>query len=239
MLTTTQWTDVVKAAQEKPTGARPALGHLLEKYWRPLYFFARQKGLSAADAEDATQEFMHALIEGDVLAKADPAKGRFRTFLLTIWQRFLIDRSRSESRLKRGGGEMITSVFCAGGERDFLELSTYRKTSPLPEELFEQEWASSIVREAFTTIEQAYSRSNRGIVFHALAPFVIQPTSAQTYDSIVSQTGLTLGAAKVALHRLRQRFADVLRQSVAETLEDPSDLDAEIDALLRFLSSRS
>lgn len=237
MLTTTQWTVVVRAAQEKRSEERPALGQLLEKYWRPLYFYARQRGLSASDAEDATQEFMRELIEGEILSTADPAKGRFRNYLLTIWKRFLIDRNRGETRLKRGGGEVVTSIFCAAGEKDYLERSTYSPRQRAPEELFEEEWASTIVADAFDKLKTEYSQSNRSKVFHGLAPFVTKPVTGETYSVVASQNGMTVGAAKVALHRLRQRFADVLRQSVEETLEDPSDLEAEIQVLLRFLSS--
>jgi RNA polymerase sigma factor (sigma-70 family) len=239
VLNTTQWTVVVRAAQENRLSERPALGLLLEKYWRPLYFYARQRGLSAADAEDATQEFMRELIEGQILSAADPAKGRFRNFLLTIWKRFLIDRNRGETRLKRGGGEVITSIFCAAGEQDFLERSSYRPKNRQPEELFEEEWASSIVREAFTALESEYANSNRSKIFHGLAPFVTTPVNGETYATIASQHGMTIGAAKVALHRLRQRFADVLRQLVEETLDDPSDLEAEIHVLLKFISGVS
>lgn len=237
VLNTTQWTVVVRAAQENRLSERPALGQLLEKYWRPLYFYARQRGLSASDAEDATQEFMRELIEGQILSAADPAKGRFRNFLLTIWKRFLIDRNRGETRLKRGGGEVVTSIFCAGGEQDFLEHSRYRPKNRQPEELFEEEWASSIVREAFSTLESEYSKSNRSKVFHGLAPYVTTPVNGETYTNIASQNGMSIGAAKVALHRLRQRFADVLRQLVEETLDDPSDLEAEIQVLVKFISA--
>lgn len=237
VLNTTQWTVVVRAAQENRLSERPALGQLLEKYWRPLYFYARQRGLSASDAEDATQEFMRELIEGQILSAADPAKGRFRNFLLTIWKRFLIDRNRGETRLKRGGGEVVTSIFCAGGEQDFLEHSRYRPKNRQPEELFEEEWASSIVREAFSTLESEYSKSNRSKVFHGLAPYVTTPVNGETYATIASQNGMSIGAAKVALHRLRQRFADVLRQLVEETLDDPSDLEAEIQVLVKFISA--
>lgn len=239
VLNTTQWTVVIRAAQENRSEERPALGQLLEKYWRPLYFFARQRGLSAADAEDATQEFMRELIEGEILASADPAKGRFRTYLLTIWKRFLIDRNRGETRLKRGGGEVITSIFCASGEKDFLDRSVHIPKNRNPEELFEEEWAGSIVREAFSTLESEYTKSNRSKIFHGLAPYITKPVGEDTYLNIASQNGMTIGAAKVALHRLRQRFADVLRQSVAETLDDPNDLEGEIHTLLKFISNRN
>lgn len=236
VLNTTQWTVVVRAAQENRLAERPALGQLLEKYWRPLYFYARQRGLSAADAEDATQEFMRELIEGEILSSADPAKGRFRNYLLTIWKRFLIDRNRGETRLKRGGAEVITSIFCASGERDFLDRSVYTTKNRNPEELFEEEWAGSIVTDALSKLESEYTKSNRSKIFHGLAPYITKPVVGETYSTVASQNGMTIGAAKVALHRLRQRFADVLRQSVEETLEDPSDLEAEILALLKFIS---
>jgi RNA polymerase sigma-70 factor (ECF subfamily) len=179
---------------------------------------------------------MRELIEGEILSSADPAKGRFRNYLLTIWKRFLIDRNRGETRLKRGGGDVITSIFCASGEKDFLDRSTYTPKNRNPEELFEEEWASSIVREAFSTLESEYAKSNRTKIFHGLAPYITKPVNGETYSTIASQNGMTVGAAKVALHRLRQRFADVLRQSVEETLDDPSELEAEIQVLLRFIS---
>lgn len=237
MLTSTQWTLVFRAAQEDQRSQRPAMSQLIEKYWQPLYFFARRQGMSAADAEDATQAFLSELIDGKALAAADPAKGRFRNYLLTIWKRFLIDRARSENAAKRGGDVAVTSIYYGDGEKAWLTYSTYTKPDHDADRAYFEEWASTLVRNALDQVRLEYVKSQREITYQALLPHLTAPIKAGTYAELAQKLGVSLGAAKVALHRLRQRFALTLRHLVQETVEDPEELDVEIEELKRYLET--
>ena len=235
MLTSTQWTMVFRAAQEDRKTQRPAMSQLIEKYWQPLYFYARRQGLSAADAEDATQTFLSELIDGRALAAADPAKGRFRNYLLTIWKRFLIDRARMENAAKRGGDVAVTSIYYGDGEKAWLTYSTYAKPDQDADRAYYEEWASTLVRTALEKVRTEYVKSQRDSTYQALLPFLTAPIKTETYSELSQKLSVNVGAAKVALHRLRHRFAMTLRQLVQETVEDPDELDVELEELKRYL----
>ena len=235
MLTTTHWTMVFRAASEERGSRRLVLGELLEKYWQPLYFYARRQGLSAEDAEDATQALMTKLVEGDFLATADPAKGRFRTYLLTYWKRFLIDRARSEGRIKRGGDRSILSLSGERGEEAWKLWSSTSQPGLDADGAYEAEWARSILRNTVEILRAEYASSQRELAFESLLPYLTVPVDNQTYLDVSKRMSVSLGAAKVALHRLRQRFAQTLRLVVQETLEDAGDLDSEIQTLMAYL----
>ncbi|MCU0710280.1 MAG: sigma-70 family RNA polymerase sigma factor [Pirellula sp.] len=235
LLSTTQWTLVFRAAREEQASQRPALGQLFDRYWQPLYFYARRQGLSAADAEDATQGFLTQLLDGGFLASADPAKGRFRSYLLTHWKRYLIDRYRADQRIKRGGDHNVTSLYCAEGEKAWLIWSSNAQGEFDPDRAYYEEWASTIIRTSIEQLRNEYEASHRGATLDALLPHLTKPTVAQTYQELSDQLQISVGAAKVALHRLRQRFAHTVRALVRETLEDPADLEEEIQVLTRFL----
>ncbi|MFO1065407.1 MAG: sigma-70 family RNA polymerase sigma factor [Pirellulales bacterium] len=235
MLNTTQWTVVFRAAREDRRSDRPALSQLIERYQQPLYFFARRQGLSADDAEDAVQSFLTELIEGDTLAAADPAKGRFRTYLLTLWKRFLTDRARYENRLKRGGGMAVTSLYCAEGEKAWVMWSGSSASDRVdPDRAYYQQWASTIIESVLRDLKSEYVRSGRTDVFETLLPLLTVPADAETYRSSAARMNTTEGAVKVALHRLRQRFAQALRQQVIETLDDADELESELNELKRY-----
>jgi len=234
VLATTSWTMVFQAAGKDAGADKRALGLLVERYWQPLYFFARRQGLSVADAEDATQSFLLELMEGDTLAAADPAKGRFRTYLLTLWKRFLVDRSRFENRLKRGGACTVTSLDYSEGERAWLNWSKAVAREVEPDQAFSEQWAASMIDAALQQLRGEYSQSRRDLIYQTLVPFLTMPVQAENYRALSAKLGCSEGATKVALHRLRQRFAQALKQHVQETLEDPADLEAELDELLRY-----
>ena len=234
VFSTTSWTMVFQAAREDLRSDRRALSQLVEGYWQPLYFFARRQGLSAADAEDATQAFLMELMEGDSLAAADPAKGRFRTYLLTLWKRFLIDRARTENRVKRGGAHTQTSLSCFDGEKAWLNWSTKTLHDADPDRAYYEQWSAGIVDAALQQLRAEYGQSQRIRIFDTLVPCLTKPTQTETFRQLATQLSCTEGAAKVALHRLRQRFAQAVRQKVQETLDNPEDLEAELEELIRY-----
>lgn len=232
MLTTTHWTLVFRAAREDRASQRPALGQLIEKYWQPLYFHARRQGLSPQDAEDATQAFMAKILEGDFLESADPARGRFRSYLLTSWKRFLIDRARALGRIQRGGDRSIVSLSWERGEEAWKQWSSTASAETDPDRVFHEEWARSLLRNSIDQLRTEYAASHRLPIFEALLPFLTRPADTETYANLSKKLAVSAGAAKVALHRLRQRFAQTLRKLVQETIDDPKELESELQTLL-------
>ncbi len=186
MTFTTSWTIVFQAAG-RDSSDNQALGRLMERYWQPLYFFARRRGLSAADAEDATQAFLLELIEGNSLAAADPAKGRFRAYLLTLWKRFLIDRARFENRIKRGGAVKITSLNYSEGERAWLDWSNASSANSTdPDRAFGEQWAATIIDAALQLLRTEYRQSRREAMCETLMPYLTVPIGAEIYRQIAA-----------------------------------------------------
>jgi len=232
---TTHWTLVWKAAEEDSDVGRPALEELIRCYWHPLYNYARRQGLLREDAEDATQEFLSRVIRGELLRSADPAKGKFRTFLLVAWKRFLVDEFRKRKAIRRGGDLKSVSIDFGAGEQGWIELES---REPDPDRLFTLSWANTLLDEVRRRLQAAYARRDRAAVFAALMPRLTESLDKIQYDQVAVELTLSSSAVKVALHRLRQRFGETLREVVLETLDDPAEIDAEIAELLSALSGR-
>ena len=232
MFKTTRWTVVFQAAAEDSGAGRPALTEIIQKYWRPLYFYARQRGLSAVDAEDATQSFLAGFVDGKLLERADPAKGRFRTYLLTAWKRYLVDQHRYATREKRGGVAPTLSIHAECSEVDWLSS---RKENSDPDKVFQTGWAKNIVDETLRRLRSEYDSSQRAPVFDALIPYLSVPVTNEVYQQIASKLSVTTGASKVALHRLRQRFSQCIRDVIEETVDDPNDVESELSELFQVL----
>ena len=233
MFSTTSWTIIHQAAQNYSSSGKIAWAEIARKYWSPLYFFARQQGLATQDAEDATQEFLIKLIEGKLLSSAEPARGRFRTFLLTAWKRFLIDRHRGEHRIRRGGNVKHESMFSEQGEERMLSLVP---KNAIPDDAFSRGWATAIIDQAKNRLRDDYVASGKYQLYDCLSPYLTQPISASLYEEMETRLQRSTGAIKVAVHRLRQRFGETLREIVSETVEDPNDTEKELRELLGVLT---
>lgn len=205
---------------------------MVHRYWTPLYAYARREGLSREDAEDATQDFLSEWVHGDMLANADPAKGRFRSYLLTIWKRFLIDRRRSANQKRRGGGVRHFSIDRDSGERQWKELSAKQADA---DQLFLLSWAKSILAETHRQVADAYQAERRKEVFERLIPYLTTTVDATACQQLANQLSMTTNAVRVALHRLRHRFGETLRNLVASTVDDPNEVESEISDLLRAM----
>lgn len=229
---TTQWTLVWKAASDDSQYARPALEEIMRRYWLPLYSSARRRGLSNQDAEDATQEFLGGMIDGKLLDSADPSKGRFRTYLLAAWKRFLIDQYRKQTAQRRGGQAVTLTLDFDAGEQHWLALQS---REPDPDRLFMRSWATSLLDEVRERLRADYARRNRQPLFEALQPWLAQSPTAVQYTALGDLLNASASTVKVALHRLRTRFGTLLREVVAETVDDPGDIDREIHELLQLL----
>jgi RNA polymerase sigma factor (sigma-70 family) len=219
---TTRWSQVVVASGDG-IPARAALAWLCERYWECLLAHARRRGFSLEDSEDLTQDFLIQVIAGSILDRADPSRGRFRTFLLACLDHHLMHAREKRGAIKRGGG-MLPATF------DELAMA---ETTPDPAANFNRDWANLVVARAKENL-QATETPER---WSALAPFLASNGNAQSYREVGTSLALSEGAVKVAVHRLRERFRLALREEVAQTLaeDDARLIDAELTLLLASL----
>ncbi|MCA9193879.1 MAG: sigma-70 family RNA polymerase sigma factor [Planctomycetales bacterium] len=224
---TTQWTLIWQASQKDLPAGTAALEELVCRYWQPLYSFARGRGLSPQDAEDATQEFLHRISQGEFLAAANPAHGRFRHFLLVAWERFLVDDYRRRMSQKRGGGLRLLQVDFSQAEENWLHLNHSHKA----DDVFAAHWAMNLVHHAQERLRQ-FLGLERSKLFDVLGPYLSKPMDSVTYKELGVKLGMSPAAVRVAMHRMRAKFAAIVRECILETLDDPADMDAEIAALI-------
>jgi RNA polymerase sigma-70 factor (ECF subfamily) len=229
---TTQWSLVISAADRSSPRAQQALAELCAAYWYPLYAFVRRQGSSAAEAEDLTQGFFLALLEKEFLAATDPEKGRFRTFLLLCLKRYLANERDRDRAQKRGGGRRLVSI-----NRDDAE-SRYQAEpadTATPERVFERRWALVLLDQVLARLEDEYGQSGKTPLFAKLKMYLVADEPAARYAGVAVELGLSEGAVKVAVHRLRRRYGELLRAEVARTLERPAEVKEEIQALFAAL----
>jgi DNA-directed RNA polymerase specialized sigma24 family protein len=230
---TTRWSLVRAAGLGEGSDGREALSVLCRTYWYPLYAYLRRHGHQPDEAQDLTQGFFAHLLEGQVLAVADAERGRFRFFLLQSLKNFLSTERRRQFAQKRGGGRPMWSLdFQSGEERYRLEPA-----DPLtPERLFDRRWALTLLEQCLTELRREYESSGRGALFAALESHLEGGPEAPGYAEVGARLGLSEGAVKVAAHRLRRRYREVLREAIAETVSTPEEIDAELRDLLNVLS---
>ncbi|HZN57690.1 MAG TPA: RNA polymerase sigma factor [Planctomycetota bacterium] len=228
----TDWSLVLAAGKTNVESARPAMGRLLETYWYPLYAFVRRKGRGPEDACDLTQEFLARLLERNFLSSADPSKGKFRTFLLTALERFLVDELRREHREKRGGNRRILSLSMEDAEGRY-QLEP--QDTLTPQRIYERRWAITLLERSLGRLEAECGVAGRSDIFKALKPVLAGGQTTVSYEEIAGQLGMKEGAVKTAVHRLRRRFAALLRTEIAETVTDPSEVEEEVQELFRSL----
>jgi RNA polymerase sigma-70 factor (ECF subfamily) len=222
---TTRWSQVVSAGGQGAE-ARAALAWLCQVYWQPLAAHARRRGLGEHSAEDLTQEVLLSLVAGGSVAQADPARGRFRTFLLACVEHHLAHRRERAQAQKRGGG--LAAVGLEEG---------HAAVEPDPARAFEREWAQALLARVREALGREYAGQGQAGRFAALERFLGENGDARLYGVAGQALGLEAGAVRVAVHRLRGRYRELLRTEVADTLEsaDPAAIDRELDDLLTAL----
>lgn len=222
---TTRWS-LVCAAGKADSSARHALAALCESYWYPLYAFLRRRGCGRDEAEDVTQAFFTNLLERGWVRTADRDRGRFRTFLLTALNRFLSKERDKAAAAKRGGGRARLSLdFEAGESRYRLEPADEQT----PDRLFERRWAMTVLDQALARLEAEHaSEPAKAAKFAALKPLLTAAEGASPYASVADELDMTEAAVKVAVHRLRKRYKEVLREEVAQTVCDPAAVEQEL-----------
>ena len=230
---TTHWSVVLTASRGDTIQARRALEQLCRIYWYPLYTYVRRRGHSPPDAQDLTQEFFARLLERNWLARADQAKGRFRTFLLHAMERFLANEWDKVRALKRGGGQVLVPLQLDTGEARYsAEPADFRT----PEQAFERRWALALLEEVLHQLEADYAAQGKADLFAALRPCLLGDGNALRYQQATRQLGISEGAVKVAVHRLRQRYRELLRAEIAHTVTSSEELDAEMRHLFNVLA---
>jgi len=229
---TTHWSAVLRAAGETSPEADRALDDLCRTYWYPLYAYVRRQGRSAEDAQDLTQEFFARLLERNAVRLADRERGRFRTFLLSSLKNFLINEWEKARAAKRGGGGVAFSL----DEQDADGRYVMEPVDGLtPERIFEKRWAATLLANVLARLRQEYLAHDKGLLFDSLKPYVCGDTITEGYEEIAGRLGMSAGAVRVAMHRLRDMYRELLRAEVARTVESPVDIDEELRHLVAAL----
>ena len=231
---TTRWTVVLQAGGPTSEGSAWALEQLCRTYWYPLYSFARRSGVPPHDAEDLTQAFFAYLLEKDVIARADRERGRFRSFLLTAFKNYHANERARHAAAKRGGGHNLVSFDELQAEDRYQHEP---KNNLSPEKLYEQKWAASLLEQVMQILRTEYTTLGKGPLFDILRSVIWGGRQEGGYEPLARQAGLTEGAFKVAVHRMRSRFKECLRQEVAQTVATPGEVDDELRHLLSALAT--
>jgi RNA polymerase sigma-70 factor (ECF subfamily) len=229
---TTRWSLVLQAGRRSSPQVKQALEALCGAYWYPLYAYLRRAGRQPAEAQDLTQEFFLRVVEKDYLRTADPQRGRFRTFLLVMFKRFLAHEHQRDQAQKRGGGCATYSFDFAAGEERFSREPADERT---PEKTFERRWALALLERVLERLQEDYASKGRSELFHALKFVLTGEGESPPYAVLAEQLRMAEGAIKVAAHRLRKRYRDLLREEIAHTVERAEDVDDELNHLLAAL----
>jgi RNA polymerase sigma-70 factor (ECF subfamily) len=231
---TTHWSIVLGAGQDNPAGAAVALERLCRIYWFPVYAFVRGRGSSHHDAEDLTQAFFTYLLEKEALKKLDPQKGKFRSFMLAALTNFLNNEWDKRQTLKRGGKIQIISL----DETRAEELYSHEPVELLtPEKLFERRWAFAVVERVFARLKQEYAKTDKLKLFETLEHGLTREITQDVCAGSAASLAMNEGAVKVALHRLRRRYGELLREEIGQTVTIPEELNDEIRHLCAAIAN--
>ena len=230
---TTHWSVVLRAGGSDTTRARAALEQLCRHYWQPLYAYVRRGGHSREEAEDLTQEFFARLLAQNSVARADPARGRFRSFLLVSLKHFLVNEWDKARAQKRGGGAQVIPL-----EFDTAETRCGQAVAPgdTPDRAFDRQWALALLEVVLGRLRQEYRDAGREEMFLRLKDTLGGGRAEIPYRELGARLGMSEGAVKVAAHRLRQRYRELLREEIANTVAGPEEVEEELKQLFAALS---
>ena len=227
----TRWSLVAGSRQRESSGK--ALSELCEIYWYPVYAYIRSMGKSHHDAQDLTQSFLAYFLDRGDFKRANKDRGRMRTFLCVAVKRYVISDDRRENCFKRGG-DTVTISFDAE-QAEFL----YRTTpcdGETPETNFDRRWATALLQEATNRLESEYGNRGKQTLFAAIHPYLSHHTDRGSQEKVAARLDMGIGAFRMAITRLRQRYGEILRETVADTLTDPSEVESEIAYLLQLFA---
>ncbi len=235
MFPVTQWTVVLAAGKTASPESAAALEGLCRAYWYPLYAFVRRNGYSPTDAEDLTQEFFARLLEHNWVAQADRHKGRFRSFLLLARKRFLAQEWEKAKTIKRGGQTRFVALEFDRAETRYSQEPADLRT---PEEVFEKHWAVALLGTVLERLRREYAGDGKGGLFEALEPCLIGRRESQPYAALAERLGMSEAAVKMAVHRLRERYRECLKEEIGQTVASAADVEEELQHLFRVLARR-
>ena len=227
----TSWSIVLAAGRQSSSSA-DALNKLCATYWYPVYSFIRRKGHSREEAEDLSQEFFARILESEALAQARRERGRFRSFLLASVTNFLANEWERSQAQKRGGGEAALSLSFEAGEARYRHEPHHDLT---PEALFEKQWALAVLDGVLAALRQEHVRKGQAAQFDRLRVFLTGDQDRGEYHQLAAELNLSEPAARTAVHRLRRRYAELIRDTVTDTVADPEQVEGEIRFLLAGL----
>lgn len=231
---TTRWTMVHAAGHPSDPQTAGALAELCQIYWPPLYSYLRGRGHDPDEAQDLTQGFFARLLERKDLRRADPARGRFRGFLLTALKRYVINEHERAASARRGGGHHRLSGDFEEAERIYV---LERRHDDTPERVFDRKWAAIAFDRALQRLREECRQAGKSTVADVLLPYLTDTGELPAYRATAAELGLTEGAVKVAVHRLRQRFGAILRLEISETVLRSDEVEDEMRDLLRAVST--
>ncbi len=229
---TTRWSRVARAVGQNDAAARAALEELCRDYWFPLYAFARRRGCAPHEAKDTVQGFLADLLERADLAGIDRSKGRFRSFLRAACDHYMANRRDHDQAVKRGGNRTVVSIDRLDAEGRYGREPAHEMTA---ERLFERQWALTLLERVLRRLEEESARSGKSALFDQLRAALQGDHLAPSYREIAIALGMTEVAVRVAAHRLRARYRELLRDEVGRTTDDSAGVDDEIADLLAAL----
>lgn len=230
---TTHWSVVLKAGHADTPRARDALARLCQTYWYPLYAHVRRRGHSQHDAEDLTQEFFARLLASDFIAQASRERGRFRSFLLTALSHFMADEWDRIRAQKRGGDRQIIPLEVETAETRYRLEPADTLT---PEKAYERRWARTLLAHVIEQLRHEYEADGKGELFTGIKGCLTLARSGVPYAELAGQLNMSEGTLRVAVHRLRQRYRELLRAEIANTVADPGEVEEELRHLISVLA---
>jgi RNA polymerase sigma factor (sigma-70 family) len=230
---TTRWSVVLQVGDGNTPEAALALDRLCRAYWHPLYCYVRRRGFGTEDARDIIQGFFLQLLEHKSFEGIDPARGRFRSFLLGALNYYISDDREKAHAQKRGGGQFpVPFDFEDAESRYGVSLADTWS----PDKAFERQWALTLLDQVLTRLEQEYCEAGRDRLFVALKPFLVEASRAITYAEVGAQLGVSEEVVKKSVQRLRRRYGRLFREEIAHTLGDPAHVEDELRYLRQVLS---
>lgn len=231
---TTRWSVVLHAAATESPETAEAMSRLCSVYWYPLYAYVRRKGYKPEEAQDLTQEFFARLLSKNYLRTLDRQKGKFRSFLVAAMEHFLAKEWRDAHRQKRGGDCVIRSLDQRDAENRYLVEAVDNVTA---EHIYERRWALTLLNQAMSRLRDEFASAGRITLFEALEGSLTGERANSTYAEVGAKLDMTEGAVKVAVHRMRTRYGELVRAEIADTVSAAEDVDDELRHLLATLAA--
>lgn len=228
----TQWSLILRARDGNSGISREAISRLCNVYWFPIYSYILHKGYSREQSQDLTQDFFVLFLEKDFVNSVTQGRGKFRSFLLAATNHFLTDEWRRKQSQKRGGDKTFVSLDFTKGDQLYAEMASDNLS---PEKIFDRNWARTVLARALNRLRGEYGRAGKERIFDVLHLVLSEPNARLGYEKLAEELELSPGATRTAAYRLRKRYAEMLKDEISQTLDDPSNAETELKYLLEAL----